>query len=35
MPPAAVAEVRRLFELHGGRYGSPRIIADRPDAAAD
>jgi len=26
------AEVRRLFELHGGRYGSPRITADLRDA---
>jgi putative transposase len=26
------AEVRRLFELHGGNYGSPRITADLRDA---
>jgi transposase InsO family protein len=26
------AEVKRLFELHGGRYGSPRITADLRDA---
>jgi putative transposase len=38
LPPRAVrreqlkAEVRRLFELHGGRYGSPRITADLRDA---
>jgi len=38
LPPRAqrrqllAAEVRRLFELHGGRYGSPRITADLRDA---
>jgi putative transposase len=26
------AEVKRLFELHGGKYGSPRIAADLHDA---
>ena len=26
------AEVKRLFELHGGKYGSPRITADLRDA---
>lgn len=26
------AEVRRLFELHGGKYGSPRITADLRDS---
>ena len=25
------AEVARLFELHAGKYGSPRITADRKD----
>jgi putative transposase len=38
LPPRAArrerlkAEVRRLFLLHGGRYGSPRITADLRDA---
>lgn len=38
LPPRAArrerlkAEVRRLFELHGGRYGSPRITADLREA---
>jgi putative transposase len=38
LPPRAarrerlMAEVRRLFELHGGKYGSPRITADLRDA---
>jgi putative transposase len=38
LPPRAVrrqkleAEVRRLFDLHGGKYGSPRITADLLDA---
>ena len=26
------AEIKRLFELHGGKYGSPRITADLRDA---
>jgi putative transposase len=26
------AEVKRLFDLHGGKYGSPRIAADLRDA---
>jgi putative transposase len=26
------AEVKRLFDLHGGKYGSPRITADLLDA---
>jgi putative transposase len=26
------AEVKRLFEAHGGKYGSPRITADLTDA---
>jgi putative transposase len=25
------AEVKRLFEIHGGKYGSPRITADLRD----
>jgi putative transposase len=38
LPPRAArrerlaAEVQRLFELHGGKYGSPRITADLRDA---
>jgi putative transposase len=38
LPPRAqrrqllAAEVRRLFEAHGGKYGSPRITADLRDA---
>jgi putative transposase len=38
LPPRArrrerlAAEVRRLFGLHGGKYGSPRITADLRDA---
>jgi putative transposase len=38
LPPRAqrrellAAEVKRLFGLHGGRYGSPRITADLRDA---
>lgn len=38
LPPRAArrerlkAEVRRLFKLHEGKYGSPRIIADLKDA---
>jgi putative transposase len=38
LPPRAArrerlaAEVRRLFELHGGRYSSPRITADLQEA---
>jgi putative transposase len=38
LPPRAVrrerlkAEVKRLFEVHGGKYGSPRITADLRDA---
>jgi putative transposase len=38
LPPRAqrrqllAAEVKRLFDLHGGRYGSPRITADLRDA---
>jgi putative transposase len=38
LPPRAArrqrlaAEVRRLFELHEGKYGSPRITADLRDA---
>jgi putative transposase len=38
LPPRAVrrqkleAEVRRLFDLHEGKYGSPRITADLRDA---
>ena len=38
LPPRAVrrdrlkAEVRRLFEAHGGKYGSPRIVADLREA---
>jgi putative transposase len=37
LPPRAArrqllaAEVQRLFELHGGKYGSPRITADLRD----
>lgn len=37
LPPRAArrerlkAEVKRLFEVHGGRYGSPRITADLRD----
>ncbi len=38
LPPRAArrerlrAEVKRLFEVHGGKYGSPRITADLRDA---
>jgi putative transposase len=38
LPPRAqrrqllAAEVKRLFDLHGGKYGSPRITADLRDA---
>ena len=38
LPPRAArrarlaAEVRRLFGVHGGRYGSPRITADLREA---
>jgi putative transposase len=38
LPPRAArrerlkAEVKRLFDLHGGKYGSPRITADLKDA---
>jgi putative transposase len=38
LPPRAArreqlrAEVKRLFEVHGGRYGSPRITADLREA---
>jgi hypothetical protein len=38
LPPRAArrqllaAEVRRLFEMHSGKYGSPRITADLRDA---
>ena len=27
-PPRLAAEVRRLFELHDGKHGSPMITAD-------